>query len=269
MPDSPSRRARWYPWLMALGSALMAGVGMITFHLHSPFGICDFDETALAPVSWELSRLCVSLLLAANSIGMKKQASEALIRRCLDGYAAGMRGRLAGPVDRRTAQPDLHRFLNQLATNNQAALLKARTVGQGNKRRLLILKDKTLPARAAEKQHLKHWWKGHSRGPDLAGFGDLLDVARRITGTGSLGVRRYALLVAGGGEAHLLELKQAVPSAMAVLKRAPADTWPDEAERITAVQRRTQGVPRRSRCRGSGRSRTTRKAPSRPPATRP
>jgi hypothetical protein len=44
MPDSPSHGARWSPWLMALGGALMAGVGMITFHLHSPFGICDFDQ---------------------------------------------------------------------------------------------------------------------------------------------------------------------------------------------------------------------------------
>jgi uncharacterized protein (DUF2252 family) len=219
--------------------------GYIAADRHEYFDICDFDETALAPVSWELARLCVSLLLAAEAIGMRKSDGESLIGRCLDGYAAGLKGPLPGPLDRRTAQPDLRQFLRRLLAGDRDALLKVRTTGEGSKRRLLILEDKTLAARPIETRMLKRWWKRHRRGPGLERFGDLLDIARRVTGTGSLGVRRYVLLVATAKTAHLLELKEAVPAAMIVQDRAPASPWSSEAKRVVAVQRRAQAVPPR------------------------
>ncbi len=206
------------------------------------FDISDFDETARAPVSWELIRLCVSLLLAASAIGMKKSESEALIGRCLDGYAATFANRRIGPIDEKTSQPDLRRFLRNLSSNHHAAFLKARTIGKGATRRLRILKDKALPARPAEIRRLMRWWKQHRRDPMIRHFGELLDVARRVTGTGSLGVHRYALLVATGAEARLLELKEAVPAAMILLHCAPANPWSSEAARVTLVQHRAQAA---------------------------
>ncbi len=206
------------------------------------FDISDFDETALAPVTWELVRLCVSLLLAASSIGMKNRESEALIGRCLDGYAAALSERSLAPIEAKTSQPDLRRFLLHLSSNHRLAFMKARTTGKGAARRLRILKDKTLPAHPAQTTCLKRWWKDHREDPDIRHFGKLLDVARRVTGTGSLGVHRYALLVATDKAARLLELKEAVPAAMIVQRRAPAHPWPSEAARVTGVQRHAQAA---------------------------
>ncbi len=62
---------------------------------------------------------------------------------------------------------------------------------------------------------------------------------------GSLGVRRYALLVATDKDARLLELKESVPAAMIRLHRAPANPWLSEAARVTAAQRRAQAAPPR------------------------
>jgi uncharacterized protein (DUF2252 family) len=206
------------------------------------FDISDFDETARAPVTWELARLCVSLLLAASSIGMKNRKSESLIARCVDGYAAELARQPTAPIDGSTGQPDLRRFLHQLSANHPAAFLKARTTGKGSARHLRILKNKTLPAYPAQTKSLKRWWKKHCASPGIRRFGGLLDVARRVTGTGSLGVHRYALLVSTGKEIRLLELKESIPAAMILLHRAPANPWPSDAARVTAVQRRAQAA---------------------------
>ena len=126
--------------------------------------------------------------------GMKKAQAEALIGRCLDGYAAAMALPVIAPVDGKTPQPDLRRFLGSLSAVHPDAFLKKRITGKDGKRELRILDDKTLAASERDKRQVKRWWKKQRRHPDIAPFGKLLDVARRITGTGSLGLHRYALL---------------------------------------------------------------------------
>jgi len=174
---------------------------------------------------------------------MKKKHNKALISACLEGYAAAARLPAVPPVDTNAPQRDLRKFLGQLSSVHPQAFLKARITGKGNRRRLRILKDKTLPASAREIRRLRRWWKQQSDHPEIAPFGKLLDVARRVTGTGSLGLRRYVLLVANDDGAHLLELKQAAPAAMIRQHRAPANPWRSEAERVTRVQRRAQRTP--------------------------
>lgn len=76
----------------------------------------------------------------------------------------------------------------------------------------------------------------------------MLDVARRIAGTGSLGVVRYVILVEGKGSPdgnYLLDLKEAKPSSL--LPRLGRigigpPTHTDEATRIVSAQERLQAV---------------------------
>ncbi len=203
------------------------------------FNVCDFDEAALAPVTWELARLAVSLLLAADMTGMKPHEGRALIGRCLDGYADAANAPTLPPMDRNTTQRDLHQFLGRLSAVHSDAFLKSR-VKQG---KLRIIDGKTLPASPRDIRRLKRWWKKQRRQPEIAPFGRLLDAARRITGTGSLGVQRYALLVARADRLRLLELKQAVPASMIRQHRAPANPWQSDATRVVEVQRRAQRTP--------------------------
>jgi uncharacterized protein (DUF2252 family) len=77
------------------------------------------------------------------------------------------------------------------------------------------------------------------------GFYKVLDVARRIAGTGSLGLERYAILVEGKGSPdanYLIDLKEAAPSAMAPWVDRKQPRWKTEAERVVTVQRRMQAV---------------------------
>jgi len=209
------------------------------------FDVCDFDEAAIAPVTWELARLCVSLLLAAHQIGMSRKAAERLLARCLDGYAAAWSGKALKPIDRSVAQPDLRRFLHHLSSTQPDAFMKKRVTGKGAKRHLKMLKGKTLPAHPGEVKQLKRWWKKQSRRHEFASFGDLLDVARRVTGTGSLGVHRYALLVDNGRTARLLELKEAVAASMIQQHLAAKAPWANDAKRIVVIQARMQVARRR------------------------
>ena len=78
-----------------------------------------------------------------------------------------------------------------------------------------------------------------------AGF-RVRDVARRIAGTASLGLDRYAVLVnVGGGRkcGYLLDLKLAAPSALQTMLRATQPAWPSEADRVVAIERTMQAAP--------------------------
>ncbi|MBS0543003.1 MAG: DUF2252 family protein, partial [Proteobacteria bacterium] len=72
-----------------------------------------------------------------------------------------------------------------------------------------------------------------------------LDVARRISGNGSLGVERYIILVEGKGSPDgndLLDLKAAQPSSLLPHLAARQPQWESEARRVVAVQRRMQAI---------------------------
>ena len=73
----------------------------------------------------------------------------------------------------------------------------------------------------------------------------MIDVARRIAGTGSLGLQRAVILINGHGGPDgnvLLDLKQAAPSALAPTVRVRQPRWTSEAERVVTIQRRVQAV---------------------------
>jgi uncharacterized protein (DUF2252 family) len=79
-------------------------------------------------------------------------------------------------------------------------------------------------------------------------FFQVLDIGRRVAGTGSLGVERFVVLVEGKGspdENYLIDLKAAQPSALVPhLARLGIEqpTWPDEASRVVGIEKRMQAV---------------------------
>ena len=71
----------------------------------------------------------------------------------------------------------------------------------------------------------------------------MLDVARRIAGTGSLGVQRYVILIEGKGSIgghYLLDLKQSLGSCVAPHFKYLQPLWRVQAHRIGALQRPMQ-----------------------------
>lgn len=193
------------------------------------FDINDFDEAALAPCTWDLQRLLVG-------------AHAGLAQRL------GL-GRAGLEVEGETASGVVAELFERLKDRRRVDFLNQRTVLRKNGRRQLKVDgQKALPVTDDERQRVSAFVQRHAAQQPKPGFYEVLDVARRIAGTGSLGLPRYAVLVEGKGSPDanvLLDLKTAQPSSLipalnALGVKQPA--WADEAQRIVGVQRRLQAV---------------------------
>jgi len=112
------------------------------------------------------------------------------------------------------------------------------------KRRIRLDGKHALSAKSKDKAWAHRLLKA-AAAPHERKFLRVLDVARRIAGTGSLGVERYVVLVEGKGsprQNYLLDLKAARPSATSVSLKAPQPEWPSEAERVVWVQSHMQAA---------------------------
>ncbi|MES1265897.1 MAG: DUF2252 family protein, partial [Variovorax sp.] len=133
-----------------------------------------------------------------------------------------------------------------LRDRRRADFIDERTVGKGKKRRLRADGKKALPASEAQRDSVEAFMRSFAKRESAPEFYRVLDVARRIAGTGSLGVDRYVVLVAGKGSPdrnYLLDLKQTLPSSLVSRLQVAQPAWASDAERAVALQRRAQAVP--------------------------
>ncbi|MEP6874083.1 MAG: DUF2252 family protein [Burkholderiales bacterium] len=210
------------------------------------FDINDFDESALAPASWDLVRFLTSLHVGSATLSIGGSKAQKLCRCFLDAYGAALAGGKAYWVERDTSTGLVRTLLDDLRDRQREAFIDGRTVVKGKKRRLLADGKKALPASARQRDRVIEFMREFAEAQPNPEFYRVLDVARRIAGTGSLGVDRYAILVRGKGSGHnyLLDLKQTLPSSLLPrLKSVAQPKWASDAERVVALQSRLQAVP--------------------------
>ena len=209
------------------------------------FDINDFDEAVLAPCTWELLRFLVSVLVAAKTLNIKKPQALTLCRCFLDAYASASRVGKARWVETETAEGMVRDLLKSLGQRKRADFLDRRTQLQRGKRRLRTDGKKALPVSDAQRVKITVFMTKFADQQPNPKFFKLLDVARRVAGTGSLGIERYVLLIEGKGSPdgnYLLDLKQAMPSCLKPYLTLPQPRWKDEAERIVTIQQRVQAI---------------------------
>jgi uncharacterized protein (DUF2252 family) len=213
------------------------------------FDLNDFDEAALAPATADLTRLLTSLRLAGGALRLDATETAELSEGLLVAYCNALASGKARWVERATARGMVRDLLRGARVRTARALLDRRTVIEDGRRRLLIdgVHAEALAPRerAAVTQHLAEFVESVAKTGDQAKFYRLIDVAARIAGTGSLGLRRYVALVRGhGGEDGrvLLDIKQARPSAMAPYVGMPQPAWKSEAHRVVEIQWRMQAI---------------------------
>ena len=209
------------------------------------FDLNDFDEAALAPCTWEIARFLVSLHVAARSLGLHLREARALSRRFLDAYVAALVDGKPRWIERSIATGMIGALLAQVEQRRRKDFLNRHTERDGKRRRLLIDGKHLLRLDKDEREALLAWCRRYARRQDDGGVFEPLDAARRVAGTGSLGLARYALLVCGGGRPngnYLLDLKLAGTSSVGrrLAKRQPS--WANEAARIVDVQWRAQAI---------------------------
>ncbi len=213
------------------------------------FDMNDFDEAALAPLTTELVRLLTSILVGAESLSTSQYEAYALCETLVDAYAQALALGKATWVERDTSHGIIHELLNDLRTRERPTYLDKRTsiVGRGKKRRRQINIDgkKALAASDNQKAAVTKLIHDYANSRPNPAFFEVIDIARRIAGTGSLGVDRYVILVEGKGSPdgnYLLDLKNAMPSALAANVKVRQPKWESEAHRVVDIERRMQSV---------------------------
>ncbi|HQE39367.1 MAG TPA: DUF2252 family protein [Zoogloea sp.] len=209
------------------------------------FDLNDFDEGVLAPASWDLVRFLTSVRVGAESMGVKDKDASALCAAFLDAYREKLLTGKAGWVEREIADGLVRDLLAGLHGRLRPAFLDGRTVKKGKQRRLRLDNGKVLPASDAQKEWVTKLIGTLAEAQANPEFYEVLDVARRIAGNGSLGVDRFAILVRGKGspdDNYLLDLKEAQPSSLLPRLKTPQPAWKSEAVRVVEIQRRMQAV---------------------------
>ena len=209
------------------------------------FDVNDFDEAALAPVTWELVRFLTSILVGAKSLKVAPPEALALCHAFVDHYAAALARGKARWVERETAEGMIGQLLDSVQRRPRPLFLDSRTEKVGKKRRIRIDGRKALAANDKQRKKVTDLINEFAATQANPRFYKVLDVARRLAGNGSLGVARYIVLVEGKGSPdanYLLDLKAAQPSSLVPHLKLKQPRWEDDAHRVVAVQRRCQAV---------------------------
>ncbi|HEY1766110.1 MAG TPA: DUF2252 domain-containing protein [Terracidiphilus sp.] len=198
------------------------------------FDINDFDETLRGPFEWDLKRMAASLMLAGRAAGHKEGSARRAVEACMERYAAQMRdfarmphlevGRFqvhrlesTKPVhaalsqaERSTPQHTLEQLTEPVSTNASAPrhfresrpLLTRLSAAQS-----AAVQASLAPYRAMLEPQRQH----------LLSFYRVLDVAFKVVGTGSVGLRDYCIYLEGNGarDPLFLQIKEQTASAYA------------------------------------------------------
>ncbi len=207
------------------------------------FDINDFDESALAPATWDLARFLTSVWVAADTLELDAPQTQALCRVFLDAYTAELLAGKARWIERGTAKGMVRDLLKDLKNRSRQEFIAKRTE-QGGKC-LRIDGRHTLKADGESKDKVEALVARFAQTKENPGFFKVLDIARRIAGTGSLGLERYVALVDGnaGADGHyLLDLKCQPGACLRPYVPLPQPVWGNEAERVVALQARGQAI---------------------------
>jgi uncharacterized protein (DUF2252 family) len=209
------------------------------------FDVNDFDEAMAAPCYCDPVRLMSSIMVAPEEVQVDKTGARALCYGFVTSYAKALQGGKAHSLEHETAVGLIRDLLDAAGRRKRPELLDSRTESQGGKRRLRVDAKKALPADKTQRAQVEQFMAEFASRQKNPKFFTLLDVARRIAGTGSLGVERYMLLVEGKGSPdgnYLLDLKVALPSVLMPYVKARQPNWTSEADRVVSIQRRVQAI---------------------------
>jgi len=209
------------------------------------FDINDFDEASLAPCTWETARFLVSLHVAAQTLGIPLRDVRALVRCFIEANVQALAQGKARWIERAIAQGLIGRLLAQVEVRKRKVFLDRRTLRDGKRRQFVIDGDRLLAVERKDRDALFTWFEKFAARQDDPKFFRPIDVARRAAGTGSLGLRRYAVLVRGNGSPngnYMLDFKPANESSAGARLPRIQPKWASDAARVVCVQQRMQAI---------------------------
>jgi uncharacterized protein (DUF2252 family) len=229
------------------------------------FDINDFDETLPAPWEWDVKRLAASVVLAGRQKGMKERRCGDAARAVVASYRTHMREYARMPyLEAWYSHIDVELFIEKAKTARDRKYWK--TVERAAKMQTAeyilpkiteVSKGKTRiidhpplvyhpPDMAAIDEHVRALFHRYiltlpeERRVILDRY-HIVDIARKVVGVGSVGTRcAVALLMAGKDDALVLQLKEALPSALEAY--AGKSRYANHGERVVTGQRMLQAA---------------------------
>ncbi|MGK5729227.1 DUF2252 domain-containing protein [Streptomyces sp. URMC 124] len=227
----------------------------------------DFDETLHGPWEWDVKRLAASLVLAGREAGADEPTCRAAARDAVGSYRHTMRllarmpvaeawnaiadERLVSHADARELVGTLERVAEKARRNTSARFAAKATEKTEDGRRFVDAPPvlRRLPDGEAAAVALALGGYLGTLPEDLlplAARYEVQDVAFRVVGTGSVGLRSYVvLLLDHRGEPLVLQVKEARPSVLLpYAEKAGFALPPDghEGRRVVLGQKRMQVV---------------------------
>lgn len=210
------------------------------------FDVNDFDDVGFGPADFDLQRLCTSaLLIPGLSASVRANAAKAIAKAWADGVERiGGRFPVGTYEDDKAEEPVRSLLRGHSGKTRVEQLLKA-APDKGHKaftlegsppkyarvgKSFVTMVERSLLDYLAALKDLKievsHTW-------------DVLDVAYRFKGNGSLGRWRFSALLGRGDERRIVEIKEARESCLDEVLSHPAPK--ERARAQTASIRRMQG----------------------------
>jgi uncharacterized protein (DUF2252 family) len=210
------------------------------------FDLNDFDESVLAPASYELMRLLTSIFIAFDTLGIEPIRALKMAQLFLKTYSATLARGKAISIEPRTARGIVCNFLTAAQNSSYKDILKKRTVSKKHKIMLSLDGERQFKVDKKLKQelkaHINYWIATSSDGPYNY---KVKSIVFRLAGTGSLGLKRYLFLLKSTNTKDkylLVDMKQCRQSSILPYLKVQQLDWPTEAHRIITVQQRMQNV---------------------------
>jgi len=206
------------------------------------FDINDFDEAWFGPCSLDLTRMLTSIVLSGRAFGYSIKAVRRLCELFMKTYAAELAKAHASRLEHATSTGIIEAYFATLKRRKREQFIGKRTVLKKRKPKLMVDNEKFFPIKKSKADAIRQAIRNWAKERDNPEFFEVHDVVYRQAGTGSLGLRRYAILVEGNGypKNYILDLKEQVDSSLQVYFPSKAKLGNKSSDRIVAIQRRMQ-----------------------------
>ena len=226
----------------------------------------DFDEAHTGAWEWDIRRLTVSIWVAGRENGNSEDECHDAVLACVAAYQAELRRlsdmpllsrafnrfdvhRLEETVTEQSLRGEIERTVRKAQKNSSDRKLPKITSGEGDDRRIVedppvVLRvsdqraDEIAEALDAYLPTLTDQWRR------VVGSYYLSDVAHKVVGVGSVGLRAYLALLEGSDPSDVLflQLKQARRSVLAPFVHGEVARHRHQGQRVVEYQQELQTV---------------------------
>ena len=232
---------------------------------HLVFDINDFDETLTAPWEWDAKRLAASIVLASRELGMKERRCADAARGVVQSYREHMReyaklralevwyshldGEILVDKAKTAAAQERWQRIEEAATHETAVHAFPQITAVKNGQRRIVDHPPLIyhpPQFSAFSKRVHEIFERYRRTlPEerrvILDRYHVRDVARKVVGVGSVGMRcAVALLMAGKRDPLFLQFKEARESVLAPY--AGQSRYENQGERVVTGQRMLQAA---------------------------